>query len=229
MTQDDDSPYETGERRVARGPELELVPGGKADEPADFIIDKTKKPSVFQLREVSVPPQVAAERAEQIIEAAAARGLPRDTERDLTSPASEPPDLLDAGPAQRDEAEVPAATVPAARTRSRTVWSAVAIGIALSVIAVVVIASGSAGRRVSEPAASAHASAQAATAAPPVSSGPPPPASATATEAPAPPAAAVPSPLKPPAPPKSPAARASSVTPPSVAAPPSAFTTKPPF
>ncbi|GMV18161.1 MAG: hypothetical protein AMXMBFR56_63850 [Polyangiaceae bacterium] len=226
MTRDDDKTDETHERRNDRGPALEVVPGGKVAEPTDLIIDKTKKPSVFQLREVTIPPGVAAERAEQIADIAAAAAEPRDTVRDLDRAAQSsppPPAVL------REETDVPAATLAATRGKSRALWSVVAVGLAVVAVTVVVVASGGPTKQT----AASDASTTTATAVPPpavspsampavtgsaVASGP--------TQEPAPkptPSGAIgvkSSPAKPALPPEKV---------PGPAAPPSAFTTKPPF
>lgn len=218
MTRHDDEPDETGERRIDRG--LEILPGGKAAGPGDFIIDKTKKPSVFQLREVTIPPSVAAERAEQIIDAQAPPA--RDTVRDLEPPVpSEPSGVI------RDEVEVPAATLPAARGRSRALWTMLAVALAATAVTIVVVASGGSAKR----SAASETSAAAQTAAAP---------SATSTPAPlatgAAAAAPVEEPVKATEPPPQPKPKPPTLKPasppekgPSPAAPPSAFTTKPPF
>ncbi|MBE7481040.1 MAG: hypothetical protein HS104_13785 [Polyangiaceae bacterium] len=217
MTRHDDKPDETGERRIERG--LGVVPGGKAADPENFIIDKTKKPSVFQLREVTIPPNVAAERAEQIADADA---LPtRDTVRDLEPPApSAPADVI------RDELEIPAATMPAARGRSRALWTVLAVALAVSAVTLVVVASGGSAKRNAASETSA-----------PVQSAPVIP---TMTVPPAASGAAVPAPVEEPVKPAEPAPQTKPKPPTgkpalspekgaSPAAPPSAFTTKPPF
>lgn len=213
MTRHDDEPEETGERPIDRG--LEVLPGGKVAGPGDFIIDKTKKPSVFQLREVTIPPNVAAERAEQIVDAQASPA--RDTVRDLEPPApSEPPGLI------RDELEIPAATMPVARGRSRALWTVLAVALAATAVTVVVLASGGSAKRsaASEPSAPVQSAPIApTTTAPAATSGAAGPAVIEAAEPPPQPKPRPPT-LKPASPPEKG---------PSPAAPPSAFTTKPPF
>lgn len=219
MTRHDDKPDETGERRIDRG--LEVVPGGKATDPEDFIIDKTKKPSVFQLREVTIPPNVAAERAEQIADAtleAAPAAPARDTVRDLEAPA--PSDVI------RDELEIPAATMPAARRRSRALWTVLAVALAALAVTLVVVASGGSAKHSATNDTSAAAQTPPA---PPASSIAAPPATSAAA-APVENPAKAPEPAVPPKP-KSPTSKPASSPEksPSPAAPPSAFTTKPPF
>lgn len=213
MTRHDDEPEETGERPIDRG--LEVLPGGKAADPGDFIIDKTKKPSVFQLREVTIPPSVAAERAEQIADAQAPPA--RDTVRDLEPPApSEPSGVI------RDALEIPAATLPAARGRSRALWTVLAVALAATAVTVVVVASGGSTKR--SAATETSAPVQSAPVAPAMTA----PAATSAAAGPAPIEATEPPPQPKPKPPTlkpaSPPEKGSSP-----AAPPSAFTTKPPF
>lgn len=217
MTRHDDKPDETGERRIDRG--LEVLPGGKAADPEDFIIDKTKKPSVFQLREVTIPPNVAAERAGQIADANAPPA--RDTVRDLERSApSEPSGVI------RDELDIPAATIPAARSRSRALWTVLAVALAATAVTLVVVASGGSAKRsaATEPSAPAQSAPLAPTTTAPAAT------SGVAVPAPVeePVKAAEPAPQAKPKPP----AGKPSLSPekgPSPAAPPSAFTTKPPF
>lgn len=224
MARDDDRRDETGERHDDRGPALEVVPGGKAAEPADFIIDKTKKPSVFQLREVTIPLSVAAERAEQIADAAAAASGPRDTVRDLDQASSPPPPAV-----LREEVDVPAATLAAKPGKSRALWSVTAVALAVVAVTVVVVASGGTTK---ESAASDTSTATATSATSPAASLSSLPAVTGGTAAPSAPPEPAPKPTPSGAISGKPAV-AKPVRPPEKitgpAAPPSAFTTKPPF